>query len=61
MKEMFGNTRWVKASECKFYIMVPVMSAFLMCETYVNNIILRKKRFLSIMHVQSVDNLHQKY
>jgi hypothetical protein len=27
-KKMFGNTRWVNVSE--FYVMVPVISAYLM-------------------------------
>ena len=30
VKKMFGNTRQVKVIECKFYVMVPVMSAYLM-------------------------------
>jgi len=30
MMKMFGNTIWVKVSECKFYVMVPVSSAYLM-------------------------------
>jgi hypothetical protein len=30
MKKMFGNTISRKVSECKFYVMVPVMSAYLM-------------------------------